>query len=158
MAKKAVVNWKPGAVFGILLPNNKYCLGQALGLMGEYKNVVNCAFFDRQYTLGEEPAIDTAEMIAVLSTTRDLLDNGHWTIVRNEAPCMEKKKWPNEEFAKNEYVGAKTYGSGIVNHFILAYYGYFPWDGYKDPEYFEKLLISPNKKPPESQLRREKAR
>jgi hypothetical protein len=50
-------------------------------------------------------------------------------------------------------LGAETKGSGILNNFVAAYFGQFPWNGYKDPDYFDKLLISPSKRPPRSALK-----
>jgi hypothetical protein len=146
--------WKAADIFAVPLPDGKYCLGQALGIMGDFKNVVNCALFDvRVQALDGAPPLDREQLIAVVSTTRDLLDNGHWRIIGKAPMFIAKSSWPNEEFAKKGYVGAVTYGSGIVNNFLAAYYGLFAWNGYKDPAYFDKLLVSPAKKPPNSALK-----
>jgi hypothetical protein len=154
MAKKKKVQWKPGDVFCAPLPDGQCCLGQALGLMGEYVNVVNCVLFDIRFRMVDTaPSLDPNKVIAVVSTTRDLLDEGHWPIVGHAPIFIKKSNWPNEQFAKKDYVGAKTYGSGIVNDFLAAYYGLFPWDGYKEPDYFDKMLSSPSKKPSNSILK-----
>lgn len=154
MAGKKKVQWKPGDLFGVALPDAQYCLGQALGIMGEFTNVVNCAFFDLRFrAVDAAPSPDMDRLIAVVSTTRDLLDRGRWPVVGHTPALIRKNDWPNERFAKKGYVGAETHGSGIVVHFLSAYYGLFPWDGYQDPEYFDKLLVSPAKKPPASVLK-----
>jgi Immunity protein 26 len=154
VAVEMKTKWKPGDLFGVKLPDGQFCLGQALGLMGEFKNVVNCAFFDIRFQEGSDPpSVDSAKFIAVISTTRDLLDAGYWPIIGNAPLSVVKAKWPNQQFAKSGYVGAKTYGSGNVKDFLAAYYGQFPWNAYKDSEYFDKLLISPAKKPPDSALK-----
>lgn len=159
MAGKRKAQWKPGDLFGVALPDGQYCLGQALGLMGEFTNVVNCAFFDLRFrTLDAAPPADMARLIAVLSTTRDLLDRGTWPVVGHAPLVLRKNDWPNEDLAKKGYVGAKTLGSGIVVHFLSAFYGFFPWNGYQDPEYFDKLLISPAKKPPKTVLKFKEAK
>jgi len=137
-----------------MLPDGQYCLGQALGLMGDFKNIVNCAFFNIRFAqVGETPSLALDKVIAVVSTTRDLLDAGYWLVVGNEPLTINKKDWPNEQYAANGYVGAKTYGSGIIKKFLAAYYGHFPWNCYKDPEYFDKLLLLPSKKPPIAKLK-----
>ena len=156
MARKKKVQWKPGDLFGVALPDGQYVLGQALGVMGEFTNVVNCAFFDIRFqpsVVSNAPSLELSKLIAVVSTTRDLLDGGYWPIVAHAPISINKRDWPNEQFARKGYVGAETHGSGIVRNFLSAYYGLFPWNGYKDPEYFDKLLMSPSKKPPNSALK-----
>jgi len=38
-------------------------------------------------------------------------------------------------------------GSGNMREFVNAFYGLAPWNGYFDPNYFDKLLIDPSKRP-----------
>jgi Immunity protein 26 len=145
--------WRDGDVFGVSLPDGRFCLGQVLGQMGDYTNVVNCAFFDIQFDASAPPPLDLHRLIAVLSTTRDLLDGGYWMVVGHAPVCIPKRNWPNEQFARHDYVGSKTYGSGNVKYFLEAFYGFEPWDAYHDQNYFDKLLISPLKKPPNEKLK-----
>ena len=44
-------------------------------------------------------------------------------------------------------IGINTEGSAIIDDFIKAYFSLAPWDDWHDPEYLDKLLISPDKKP-----------
>jgi hypothetical protein len=48
MARKKV-QWKPGDLFGVPLPDGQYVQGQALGIMGGFVNVVNVALFDLRF-------------------------------------------------------------------------------------------------------------
>jgi len=41
----------------------------------------------------------------------------------------------------------KIVGSANIAEFLNAYYGLVPWDDWADPNYLDKLLISPDKKP-----------
>lgn len=147
-------HWCAGDLFGVPLPGGKFCLGQVLGQMGDFPNVINCAFFDILFDPAKaQPSLQMDRLIAVLSTTCDLLAGGYWLVVGKAPVCITKRKWPNERFAWKGYVGATTYGSGNVRHLVEAFYGFEPWDAYKDPEYFDKLLISPSKKPPNANLK-----
>jgi hypothetical protein len=148
------VQWKPGDLFGVPLPDGQYALGQALGIMGDFVNVVNVALLDQRFSGPDSaPPPDAEKLFAVVSTTRDLLDNGRWIVVGHADLLVEKGKWPNEQFARKGYVGAETQGSAIIGNFLAAYYGLFPWNGYNDREYFQKLLISPSKRPPNAALK-----
>ena len=44
-------------------------------------------------------------------------------------------------------MGAKVVGSANVGALCDAFYGLARWDDWKDPEYLDKLLLSPEKKP-----------
>ena len=42
-------------------------------------------------------------------------------------------------------MGINTEGSAIIDD-LLSYFSLAPWDDWHDPEYLDKLLISPDKK------------
>jgi hypothetical protein len=48
---------------------------------------------------------------------------------------------------KADFVGAVVRGSGIMMEFLDAFYGLRAWDDYADPAYFDKLLLTQDKKP-----------
>jgi regulator of RNase E activity RraB len=60
---------------------------------------------------------------------------------------IPKASLPYEHLRSNGFVGAKIIGSGIVNRFLNAYYGFEAWDDWHDPNYLDTLLISPTKRP-----------
>jgi hypothetical protein len=155
MARKRKCQWQAGDVFAVPLPDGTRCAGQVLGIRGNYIHVVNCAFFDIRFKPNEGPqrVCDMQKLIAALATTRESLDYCLWEVFGREPVCLPRSSWPNEQYADKNYVGAVTEGSGIVSEFLAAYYGLYPWNGYKDPEYFDKLLLSPQKRPPASQLK-----
>jgi hypothetical protein len=45
------------------------------------------------------------------------------------------------------FVGARITGSGIMMEFLDAFYALRAWDDYADPAYFDKLLLTHDKKP-----------
>ena len=47
---------------------------------------------------------------------------------------------------KADVVGATVRGSGIMMEFLYAFYGLRAWDDYADPAYFDKLLLTQDKK------------
>lgn len=147
--KKRKQKWDVGSVFSVEQLDGYFCLGQVVDLM--VPNAPSCAFYDVRFRVGTmvPPDIELVEpkIIASLSTTREQLDRGYWRVVTNQPPALEQKYWPNEHLRSVGWVGAKTYGSGIVTDFLNAFYGLFPWDYYLDPKYFDELLYSKTKKP-----------
>jgi hypothetical protein len=60
---------------------------------------------------------------------------------------VPKESLPYEALREKNFVGASVRGSGIVNKFLNAFYSLHAWDDWHDPNYLDKLLISPTMKP-----------
>lgn len=140
--------WRPGDIFYVEQRDGKACLGQILDLM--MPNVPSCAFYDIRVPTEEAPRrvkLPFEKLIASLSTTREQLDRGFWKVIAHQAPALSKQFWPNEPCRDLQWVGAKTFGAGIVERFLNAFYGLAPWNYYADPLYFDRMLFSPDKNP-----------
>jgi hypothetical protein len=87
------------------------------------------------------------KLVSTQFTTPDLLNSGIWALVAQFAPKhLERMTWlPALERA--HFVGATVRGSGIMMEFLDAFYGLRAWDDYADPAYFDKLLLTQDKKP-----------
>lgn len=137
-----------GSVFGVEQGDRKYCLGQVLDMM--LPNVVSCVFYDLRFRHGfKPPAFDLPfdKIISAMATTPEKLDSGKWKVLGMNRLQLDRQFWPNEQYRDLEWVGAKTYGSRIVEKFLEAYFGVIPWDSYADPNYFDKLLFFEHRKP-----------
>ncbi len=86
-------------------------------------------------------------LISILSVSREQLDFGKWKVVGHQPIAIDTELWPNEEFRSDRWVGAKIYDASIVEELLDAYNGLAPWDDWYDPDYLDKLLVSPEKKP-----------
>jgi hypothetical protein len=146
--KNSNTDWNVGSVFGIEQNDQNYSLGQVLDIM--MPNVVSCSFYDVRYRTGitpSDPELPFNKLVAAISTTREKLDRGQWRLISSSSIKLERQFWPNESLRDLGWVGAKTYGSRIVEKFLDAYFGLAPWDCYADPSYFDKLLFYPSRKP-----------
>ena len=142
--------WARGDVFLVPLQDGTNALAQIVGREAQVLNSVTCAFFESRLAEGVTPIeADSAlgRLISILFCTRDLLDSGRWKVVGNRSVELKKKDMPYENCRSKGWVGAEVEGSGIVEDFLNAFHGLQPWDAYKDPNYFDKLLLSPKKKP-----------
>ncbi len=147
MATRKRQQWNVGDVFLVRQGDDQWSAGQILDQM--MPNVVSCAFYDVRVAQPEAvllPLVPGA-LIAVASVTRDGLDSGTWKVVGNAPIGVERRLWPNEQFRNAGWIGAKIYDAGIVEEFFEAFHGLVPWDNWKDPNYLDRLLISPEKKP-----------
>jgi hypothetical protein len=141
--------WKIGDIFTIPQLDGDKSLGQVIDV--PMPNVASCLFFDVRIR-GDQPPPETVslreeDLIAALWTTPDLLDRGNWVVIGHQQPLVSDAARPNERYRAAGWVGAKTYGSGIIEKFLDAYYGLRAWDDWYDPAYLDRLLISPEKKP-----------
>jgi len=140
--------WAPGDVFAVPQRDGICSLGQVITLM--MQNVVSCAFYDIRVdcevsSSGSE--LPTSRLVSALSVSREQLDYGVWKIIGNQKVVLDEQLWPNEEFRANGWIGARIYDATIAESLLNAFYGLIPWDRYKDPEYLDKLLAYPDRRP-----------
>ena len=149
MAKKKQ-SWGPGDCFGIPLSDGRLMLGQVIRFERDALMSVSCAVFDQYFTPDSlVPIPDPERVICAQYITTDLLDQGVWKVIANHPIAIPEALYPRKKPTSSGYVGATVEGSGIIMHFANAYAGLAAWDRYFDPQYLDKLLIEPGKKPTE---------
>lgn len=143
-------SWKDGAYFLVPQKDGRSSVGQVLDRM--MPNVVRCALYSERIENGAafegcRSRIHEETLIALLATTRDLLDEGRWEVVGAGTATIDMRRRPHEALREKGWIGARVVGSGIVEDFLNAFFCLEPWDAWKDPNYLDSLLVSPEKKP-----------
>ena len=114
-------------------------------------NVVRCAIYDMSVTEAEltnaSTILEDATLISLVATTREQVDFGVWKVVGNRAIGLPKRRFPNQKFERQGWVGAKIYDAAIVEAFCNAFHCLVPWDDWADPNYLDTLLVSQKLKP-----------
>lgn len=139
--------WTVGDVFAIPTDDGKFAIGQVVGQEPNVLNSASVALFGERVDCVEDVAkvtLSTANVFTVQFVTRDLLDSGVWQIVQRRPVSLPG---PHEDKRSSGFVGAKVIGSGILRKFVNAYFGLYPWDEWHEPDYLDKLLIAPDRKP-----------
>lgn len=142
--------YNSGDVFTVQLLDSTYSVGQVLKISRLALNSVFCAFFSMRLKEGQKPEyseIVSSNIISILFVTRDLLDSKKWKVVANFPSVEVPSKINYEELEQNKFVGAKIIGSANVVKFLSAFHSIFPWNAFFKDNYFDNLLISPEKKP-----------
>jgi len=146
--KKKII-WNIGDVFAIPLINGTYSLGQVLS--NRWENVAGIALYDEILKdIKNENLSDVCQVkdiISLLEVTREQLDYDVWKIIGNKKVSIPESKLPNEQFRKNNWIGAVTYDAAIAEDFVNAFYCFIPWDDYYNPNYLDELLYDKSKKP-----------
>lgn len=157
---RARVCWNEGSIFLVPLSDGRSAVGQVLRRTPRALNSAICAFYDLRVFPRAKVApedLDVQRLISLLFVTTDLLTYGVWPLVGEAPPRHLERMTRLPALEKASYVGAKVIGSGNVREFLEAYDGLRPWDDYADPQYLDKLLVSPDKKPTRVVLTRSKA-
>jgi hypothetical protein len=143
------VKWQAGDYFLVPLEDESYSQGQILSYEAHAMNSVVCAFSSLRFESvpTQLDAIPEKSLIAVQFTTRDLLDSGRWRIVNNGPVLSWEKYLDIQGLRRKGFIGAVIHGSGIIEKFLNAYHKLVIWNDYYDPEYLDKMLISPDRKP-----------
>ena len=152
MARKKQ-KWQVGDYFGIPIEDDFLAVGQILGRydwIGVACLITKMKISSKKLPLYEDIKIDKNDVIAAMFITEESLDKGFWPIIQQGIVNKNilKQYFPNIDLIEQgNIIGINTEGSAIIDDFIKAYFSLAPWDDWHDPEYLDKLLISPDKKP-----------
>jgi immunity protein 26 of polymorphic toxin system len=155
------VTWKSGDVFAVPLPGTQWGVGQVVSEEPDCLDSALCCYYSH-LTKGVDELKNFAPsrdaIVSVQLTTRDLLDRGSWPIVLTCQPPPVEDLFPIVELRRVGYVGAKVRGSKIMSDFLAAFHGLAPWNAYKDPHYFDALLVPGARAPARAVMPRADAR
>ena len=137
-----------GDVFTISLLNGKICCGQVLDFM--LPNIIRISLFEGMFESGE--LIDIEQLVYTkvfsrIATDKHFINAGEWSIIGRTKVLTPISDFPNEEFRREDWVGAVHYSATMVESFVNAYYGLKAWDMYYEPNYLDEFLVNPNDKP-----------
>jgi hypothetical protein len=151
MARKT---WETGNLFAVPLADGSFSLGQVVGREPQVLNSITCAFYRTRVAPSALESVttvpDNRDLIAVQFTTKDLLTNRLWKVLANYPVTTPPSAFPHEDKRAGQWVGATVVGSGIIVHFLNAFFGLEPWHQMKDPHYFDHLLLRSDLKPASS--------
>ena len=148
MPVKSAQQWSVGDLFAVELIDGRCSLGQVLDV--SIPHTATCAFLS---TLA--PTVDAirhiqpvaGDVIGTATVVDAHLDRGEWKVISRFPLLLTREQWPNESTRDKEWVGSKVYTGSILEDFLNAYNGLAPWDKFHDPNYLDRILISPMKKP-----------
>jgi len=150
MAKKKKQTFEVGDYFTIPLTGGKYAIGQIVGVEPDALNSVICALFSQQRNFvptSNNQDLADSDLVSVLFVTPDLLKSGDWCVVSHGQPFNVAPYIDVDALRDVGFVGVRVIGSWIVTKLLEAYFGLYPWNGFADPDYFDKLLVSEDRKP-----------
>lgn len=145
MNRRVRQKWSSGDCFLVPLVDQSHSLGQIISEERGALNSVICAFFRVRVegpVEGATNALLDEDLISVLFTSRDKLDDGSWVVIRRLPVFDVSRHVDLADLRRKNYVGTKVIGSANVRQFLDAFFGLAPWNAFADPKYFDKLLVS----------------
>lgn len=142
--------WVAGDVFLVPLKDGTHGVGQVVARDRSLLRSAAIALFDLKADClaGQGPhVLPLGTLFSELVCTRDLLDSGRWAVVGRAASPVPEDVVAYEALRASGFVGESVVGSAIVEEFVNAYFGLMPWDDWYVPDYLDKLLVSPGRKP-----------
>jgi len=147
-------------VYAVPLTDGSFGVAQAGEAQGEFINVIYVALFADRYTRipDELPALKRDSAVSLVATWRQALNRGEWPALGVAREMFKKSEFPNERYARQGYVGAKTYDAGLLADFLSAFHGLLPWNVMHDPAYYDYLLRPELARPQSARILNERER
>jgi len=137
-----------GDVFTVALSDGDKSLGQVIRHDKRAISCVSVALFDHKIRgVKNNKELSMKHCISTMLVVDDLFDDLNFIKIETKKLSIPKKYYPYEKIIKKGGVGMKITNPANVVNFLEAYHGLSPWDMMADNQYFDKFLITPNKKP-----------
>ena len=139
--------WVPGMIYAVPLADGSFGMAQAIDAMTV--NIIYVAIFiDRTCDIPPTPPkLTRTHAVSLVATWRQHLNSGDWPSIGVGPLVYQKKDFPNEQFAKKGYIGAKHYDIGILQDFLSAYHGIVPWNVNYKEDYYDQFLMLGKERP-----------
>ena len=99
--------------------------------------------------------IHDSEAISLVLVTDDALRNGTWQTVGFEMLPKLERVFPLKNTIIDKFHGIAVHEPAIIEAFVNACHGLYPWDGFPDPTFFNSLLVYPDKTPSKAKMKRD---
>lgn len=107
-----------------------------------------CLFTQRRTeTVKPQSPINVAEGLALILISDELLKDKTWPIVGFEAIPPVDRVFKLKAAIKARFDKVAIQDPAVVEAFVNAIQGLYPWNGFPDPEFFTKLLVHPDRVP-----------
>jgi len=145
---KRTLKWRAGDLFAVPLVDGSFGFAQAIAPVESW--AIDFALLSSRSTELKWPkqSISESDAIGVLATWRTVVTGGHWAKVGSAAPCLSVDSCPNQLLIAAGENGVTHADWGLLQKFLSAFHGLFPWNLYPAFDFDSYLL--PNRARPAS--------
>lgn len=141
-------------IFLIPLLNGTHAVGQVIEVEKAPENCALCFLTLKQQNL-ETPATSFVldDLIAITLVQTGHFQNDTWPIIGFEQLPRIERVFQLADAKANQFEQTERYDPALVEAFINASHGLYPWDAFPDPAFFDKLLLNPDQRPPLAKMK-----
>jgi len=144
-----MADWDEADLFLVPLLDGGYGLGQVVEDHRDRHGSALCAFCLRRPSLDAAPLpLSLAEVVSVMLVSPVHLNDGTWPVVGFEQIPRVGARDLMSGFLIDTRLDLAGHDPAIVEAFLSACHGLYPWDGFPDPAFFDRLLYGSTPLPP----------
>ena len=141
-------------IFLIPLLDGSFGAGQVIEASETPDNAALCLMTLMSLTRDATPApFGLSDMIALVLLQPDHLIDGTWPIIGFEQLPQIEKVFKLRDAKRNGFENIQIHDPAIVEAFVNACHGLYPWDAFPDPTFFDTLLVRPDARPPKARMK-----
>lgn len=99
--------------------------------------------------------IHDSEAISLIIVADTALRNGTWQTVGFEMLPKLERVFPLKSSIVDKFHGITVHEPAIIEAFVNACHGLYPWNGFPEANFFNNLLVYPNKTPSKAKMKGE---
>lgn len=135
-------------IFLIPLLNGDHAVGQVIEVEKAPDNSVLCLLTLKQLTPKDKASpLMLSELISLVLLRPDHFKDGTWPIIGFETLPDIEKVFKLEKAKADRFADIHIHDPAIIEAFVNACYGQYPWDGFPDPAFFDNLLVNKTARP-----------
>lgn len=137
---KRTLKWETGDLFALPLIDGTYGVAQAIAPAGTY--AIDFALLATRLA---DPAAPLAmpskkDAVGLLATWRTVVTGGHWAYCGHADLVVPAESCLNQQLIAQGRVGITHSSWGLLEKFLSAYHGVFPWNLYPAFDFDSYLL------------------
>ncbi len=141
-------------IFLIPLLNGDFAVGQVVETATTPSNTALCALTLLKSAPDWPPsAIHHSEVISLILIQDTALSDETWQVIGFEAvPALERIADLSDARSAG-FSNMTQHDPALIEAFVNACHGHYPWDGFPDPQFFNSLLINPKVRPKAARMK-----
>lgn len=140
-------------IFLIPLLNGEHAVGQVIEVEKAPENSALCLLTLKQLSPTDTPnPLQLSELISLVLLRPDHFGDGTWPVIGFETLPDIETVFKLAEAKKNGFADIQIHDPAIIEAFVNACHGQYPWDAFPDPAFFDNLLVKKDARPPQARM------
>ena len=146
-AFKRRLKWAPGELFAVPLTDGTFGIAQAIAPVSSYAIDFALLKIRLAHLISLEVHPAEADVVGIMATWRTVVSGGRWAHVGQVSLLVPLETCPNQRLIAAGNVQVTHTSWGLVEKFMSAWHGFFPWNLYPAFD-FDSYLAPGIERPP----------